>query len=113
MTFDPHDKLSGGGAWYILAREVDTILRKGGHNFTMKQRCSSRERARCEMYLRNSQRVAKATRQRKKALHKKSDDARAGGAECTGSMMPPSYHRERGPPLQRWIWKGDQLAVVV
>ena len=68
MTFDPHDKLSGGGAWYILAREVDTILRKGGHNFTMKQRCSSR----CEMYLRNSQGgresdAAKATRQRKKA----------------------------------------------
>ena len=72
MTFDPHDKLSGGGAWYILAREMDTILRKGGHNFTMKQRCSSRERARCEMYLRNSQggresHAAKATRQRKKA----------------------------------------------
>ena len=34
-------------------------------------------------------------------LHKKSDDARAGGAECTGSMMPPSYHRERGPLERR------------
>ena len=33
-------------------------------------------------------------------LHTKSDDARAGGAECAGSMMPPSYHRERGPPSE-------------
>ena len=33
-------------------------------------------------------------------LHKKSDDARAGGAECTSSMMPRSYHRERGPPSE-------------
>ena len=39
----------------ILAREVDTILRKGGHNFTMNQRCSSRDRARCDVYVRNSQ----------------------------------------------------------
>ena len=86
-----------GGAWYILAREVDTILRKGGHNFTMKQRCSSRERAGCEMYVRNSQRgreshAAKATRQRKKASFTRSltTPELAGGAECTGSMMPPA-----------------------
>ena len=30
-------------------------------------------------------------------LHKKSDDARAGGAV---PMMPRSYHRERGPPSE-------------
>ena len=38
---------------------------------------------------------AKAMRRRKKQeseLHKKSDDARAGGAERTSSMMPRSYH---------------------
>ena len=66
MTFDPHDKLSGGpgGAWYILAREVDTILRKGGHNFTMKQRCSSRV-AKCTYEIRTGD--AKAMRRRKKA----------------------------------------------
>ena len=60
------------------------------------------------MYVRNSQggresHAAKATRRRKNLegeLHKKSDDARAGGAECTGSMMPPSYNRERGPPSE-------------
>ena len=88
---------------------MDTILRKGGHNFTMKQRCSSRV-AKCTYEIRRGD--AKAMRQEGE-LRKKSDDARAGGAECTGSMMPPSYHTERGPPLQHRIWKGDQLAIVV
>ena len=85
----------------------------------MKQRCSSRDGARCEMYVRNLHGGTRKpcgeshTAAQEGELHKKSDDARAGGAECTGSMMPPSYHRERGPPLQRRIWKGDQLAVVM
>ena len=62
----------------------------------MKQRCSSRDRARCDMYVRNSSHAAAQEGE----LHKKSDDARAGGAECTSSMMPRSYHRERGPPSE-------------
>ena len=86
---------------------MDTILRKGGHNFTMKQRCSSRV-AKCTYEIRRGD--AKAMRRKpcgeshaaaqEGELHKKSDDARAGGAECTGSMMPPSYNRERGPPSE-------------
>ena len=67
----------------------------------MKQRCNSRHRARCDMYVRNWQGGSEshAAAQEGK-LHKKSDDARAGGAECTSSMMPRSYHRERGPPSE-------------
>ena len=64
----------------------------------MKQRCG----ARCDMYVRNSQgesesHAAKASHAaaQEGELHKKSDDARAGGAV---PMMPRSYHRERGPP---------------
>ena len=77
---------------------MDTILRKGGHNFTMKQRCSSRV-AKCTYEIRRGDGESHAAAQEGE-LHKKSDDARAGGAECTGSMMPPSYNRERGPPWE-------------
>ena len=57
------------------------------------------------MYVRNSQgesesHAAKASHAAAQEgaegeLHKKYDDARAGGAV---PMMPRSYHRERGPP---------------